>query len=86
MQDDEPVRMGMYERDRAADEKLALQRERSLDNTLNEIRKDISDVAVGVAEIKANDRKRLAVLIASLLIPLTSSLILLFVTVQVYGR
>lgn len=72
-----------YERDRAADERLALQRERALDSTLSEIRKDIAEVAGGVEKINSKDKTRLGVLIASMLIPLASSLILLFVTLQI---
>lgn len=75
-----------YERDRAADERLSLQRERALDLTLIEIRRDINDVAGAVEKINARDGKRLGVLIASLLIPLGTSLIMLFVTLQVTGR
>lgn len=80
---DPMVPWATYERDRAADERLALQRERALDYNLTEIRKDIGDVAASVEKINANDKRRIGVLVASLLIPLFTSLILLWVTVQI---
>lgn len=84
--DEEYVRMSMYERDRVADERLALERQRSMNNTLAEIRADIGAVASSVAKIEGNDRRRVGLLIASLVAPLVTSLIILWVTVQVYPR
>jgi hypothetical protein len=76
----------IYERDRAADERLRAQQREALNDVLREIRDDVGDVRPSVAEIKANDKRRIGVLIASLLIPLGTSLIMLFVTLQVTSR
>ena len=72
-----------YERDRAADERLRREQRDALNEKLKDIRDDIATVGTAVAEIKSNDRRRLGVLVASMLLPLASSLIVLFVTLQV---
>ena len=69
------VRKDVYDAHRAADRDL-----------IHEVRDDIAAIRSDVAEIKANDRKRIGVLVASLVIPLAVSLILLWVTVEVVNR
>lgn len=79
----ELVRKDVYAENRAADERLRVSERDALKDVLHEIRDDVSDVRNDIAEIKANDRRRVGVLVASLVIPLITSLIVLWVSVQV---
>ncbi len=75
-----------YERDRAQDERLRAQEREALRDLISDIRDDINEVRTAVDGIKANDKRRLGVMVTALLIPLGTSLIMLFVTLQVTSR